>query len=89
MCLALPGQVVSLRHDGPVALGTVDFDGTRREVCFASVPDIAVGEYVIVHVGFALARVDEASAHETLAMFRDLGLLDDELGPDPAQVATP
>jgi hydrogenase expression/formation protein HypC len=53
------------------------------------VPDIAVGEYVIVHVGFALAKVDEASAHETLAMFRDLGLLDDELGPDPAQVATP
>ena len=88
MCLALPGQVIELRSDGPVALGTVDFDGTRREVCFASIPDVAVGEYVIVHVGFAIAKVDEASARETLQMFRDLGLLEEELGPDPIEVAT-
>jgi len=88
MCLALPGQVIDVRHDGPVVLGTVDFDGTRREVCFASIPDVAVGEYVIVHVGFALARVDEQSALETLTMFRDLGLLEEELGPDPAGVAS-
>jgi hydrogenase expression/formation protein HypC len=87
MCLALPGQVLELRDDGPVALGTVDFDGTRREVCFASIPDVAVGDYVIVHVGFAIARVDEASALETLRMFRDLGLLEEELGPDPTHVA--
>ncbi|MDY7104400.1 MAG: HypC/HybG/HupF family hydrogenase formation chaperone [Actinomycetota bacterium] len=84
MCLAVPGLVVELDTDGPVPLGIVDFDGTRREVCFASVPDIAVGEYVIVHVGFALARVDEEQALETLQMFRDLGLLEEELGPDPA-----
>lgn len=84
MCLALPGQVVELRDGGAVPLGTVDFDGTRREVCFASVPDAAVGDFVIVHVGFALAKVDEEQARETLAMFRDMGLLDDELGPDPS-----
>ncbi|HEX6425086.1 MAG TPA: HypC/HybG/HupF family hydrogenase formation chaperone [Acidimicrobiales bacterium] len=88
MCLALPGQVVELHEGGSVLLGTVDFDGTRREVCFASVPDVAVGEYVIVHVGFALARVDQDQAHETLAMFRDMGLLDDELGPDPSATPT-
>lgn len=87
MCLAVPGRVIDLDTDGPVVLGTVDFDGTRREVCFASVPDIAVGEYVIVHVGFALARVDEESALETLRMFRDLGLLEEELGPDPQGAA--
>lgn len=84
MCLALPGQVVDVHDQGSTRFGTVDFDGTRREVCFASIPDVAVGEYVIVHVGFAIARVDESSARETLAMFRDLGLLDEELGPDPA-----
>ena len=83
MCLAIPGQVVDLESRGKVVFGTVDFDGTRREVCFASIPDIGVGEYVIVHVGFALARVDEASALETLAMFRDLDLLDAELDRDP------
>jgi hydrogenase expression/formation protein HypC len=88
MCLALPGRVVELREGGSVLLGTVDFDGTRREVCFASVPDVAVGEYVIVHVGFALARVDQDQARETLAMFRDMGLLDDELGPDPSATPT-
>ena len=88
MCLALPGQVIDVRGGGPVVLGTVDFDGTRREVCFASIPDVAVGEYVIVHVGFALARVDEQSAHETLTMFRDLGLLEEELGPDTAGVSS-
>ena len=87
MCLAIPGQVVVLEDRGPVVFGTVDFDGTRREVCFASIPDIRVEEYVIVHVGFALARVDEASARETLAMFRDLDLLDAELGADPVAAA--
>lgn len=88
MCLALPGRVVELREGGSVLLGTVDFDGTRREVCFASVPDVAVGDFVIVHVGFALAKVDEDQARETLTMFRDLGLLDDELGPDPSATPT-
>lgn len=88
MCLALPGQVLELRENGPTAFGTVDFDGTRREVCFASIPDITVGDFVIVHVGFAIAKVDEASARETLRMFRDLGLLEEELGPDLTQIAS-
>lgn len=86
MCLALPGQVLSLEDGGPVVLGAVDFGGTRREVCAASIPDAAVGGYVTVHVGVARTRVDEASASETLAMFHDPGLLDD-LGPDPTTVA--
>ena len=89
MCLALPGQVVEIRNDEAVPFGVVDFDGTRREVCFASTPDVGVGEYVIVHVGFAIAKVDEESAHETLAMFRDLGLLDEELGIEPTPASEP
>lgn len=83
MCLALPGRVVELDESDDVVFGLVDFDGTRREVCFASFPDITVGEYVIVHVGFAIARVDEQSALETIQMFRDLGLLDEELDREP------
>ncbi len=83
MCLALPGCVVELNESDGVVFGLVDFDGTRREVCFASIPDIAVGEYVIVHVGFAIARVDEESALETIEMFRELGLLDEELNRAP------
>ena len=83
MCLALPGCVVELHDSDGVVFGLVDFDGTRREVCFASIPDIDVGQYVIVHVGFAIARIDEPSALETIQMFRDLGLLDDELGRSP------
>jgi hydrogenase expression/formation protein HypC len=89
MCLAVPGQVIELRHEHHTQMGTVDFDGIRREVCFASIPGVAVGDYVIVHVGFALSKLDEASALETLQMFRDLGLLDEELGPDPTEVAAP
>lgn len=85
MCLAIPGLVVELHESASTVFGTVDFDGTCREVCFASIPDITVGEYVIVHVGFALARIDEGSAQETLQMFRDLDILDDELGRTDAQ----
>lgn len=81
MCLAVPGRVLDRREERGTILGKVDFDGVVREVCFASIPDIAVGEYVLVHVGFALSRIDEEQAQETLAIFRDLGLLADELGP--------
>jgi hydrogenase expression/formation protein HypC len=60
-------------------MAMVDFDGIRKEICLAYLPDLEVGDYAIVHVGFAISKVDEASARETLQMFRDLGTLDDEL----------
>ena len=80
MCLAVPGQVRSIHEDHGVRMGKVDFGGILKEVCLAYLPDIQVGEYTIVHVGFAISRIDEASALETLATFRDLGLLEEELG---------
>jgi hydrogenase expression/formation protein HypC len=61
-------------------MGKVDFGGIVKEVCLAYLPELQVGEYTIVHVGFAITRLDEASALETLDMFRQLGLLDEELG---------
>jgi len=62
-------------------MATVDFGGVRKEVCLAYVPDVVVGDYTLVHVGFALTRLDEASALETLELFKSVGLLDDELNP--------
>lgn len=80
MCLAVPGKIVDVRDERGTRMATIDFDGIRKEICLAYLPDMEVGEYAIVHVGFAISRVDEASALETLQMFRDLGLLDEELG---------
>jgi hydrogenase expression/formation protein HypC len=61
-------------------MARVDFGGVVKDVCLAYVPDAAVGEYVIVHVGFALQRLDEESARASLELFEQLGLLDEEFG---------
>ena len=79
MCLAVPGQVESIHDESGVRMGRVNFGGVVKDVCLAYLPDVAVGDYTIVHVGFALSRIDEASARETLRTFTELGLLDDEL----------
>jgi hydrogenase expression/formation protein HypC len=63
---------VEVDHDAALPMGTVDVGGARREVCLAYVPDASVGEYVVVHVGFAIARVDEAEAEATLALLREV-----------------
>lgn len=63
-------------------MGRVDFGGVVKSICLAYVPEIAVGEYTIVHVGFAIAVVDEQSALESLELFRQMGLLEEELGPE-------
>jgi hydrogenase expression/formation protein HypC len=81
MCLAIPGQVTEIYPDSGVLMGKVNFGGITKNVCLAYVPEIAVGDYTIVHVGFALNRIDEASARETLKMFEELGILAEELGP--------
>lgn len=81
MCLAIPGKVQSVRDDRGTRMALVEFGGVRKEICLAYLPDVVVDDYVIVHVGFAISRVDEASALETLQMFRDLGIdIGDELG---------
>jgi hydrogenase expression/formation protein HypC len=85
MCLAVPGKVIDIRDDRGTRMAMVDFAGIRKEICLAYFPDVVVDEYVIVHVGFAIARVDEKSALETLQMFRDLGIdVTEELGAEPA-----
>jgi hydrogenase expression/formation protein HypC len=80
MCLAVPGRVVSVHEADGQTMAQVDFGGLRKEVCLAYIPDVQVDEYVIVHVGFAIQRLDEASARETLASFDRLGILEEEFG---------
>jgi hydrogenase expression/formation protein HypC len=60
-------------------MSTVDFGGTTKKVCLAYLPDMEIGEYTIVHAGFAISRLDEESANSTLKMFADLGVLEEEL----------
>ena len=83
MCLAVPGRILSLVEADGVPMAEVDFGGVRKDVCLQYVPDAAVGEYVVVHVGFAIQRLDEASAVQTLADFERLGILEEEFGEVP------
>ena len=80
MCLAVPGRVMSLEIRDDVPMAEVDFGGVRKEVCLQYIPDVEVGEYVVVHVGFAIQRLDEQSAMDTLANFEKLGILEEEFG---------
>ena len=87
MCLAVPGRVVSVHEADGQTMAEVDFGGLRKEVCLAYIPDVQAGEYVIVHVGFAIQRLDERSAQETLASFERLGILEEEFGDGFARAA--
>lgn len=80
MCLAVPGRVMDVEERDGTRMATVDFGGVVKEVCLEYLPDLQVGEYAIVHVGFALQRLDEESARKTLELFAELGLLQEEFG---------
>ena len=81
VCLGVPGRVDTVWEVDGMRMATVDFGGIRKEVCLAYVPEVEVGDYTIVHVGFALTKLDEASALETLELMRSVGLLEQELAP--------
>jgi hydrogenase expression/formation protein HypC len=85
MCLGVPGRLTSRFEVQGQPMGHVDFGGVTKTVCLAYVPEIAIGQYALVHVGFAISIVDEQEAAESLALFREMGLLDEEFGPtEPA-----
>jgi len=78
MCLGIPGRVVDLRDDGGMTMGTVDFGGVRRDVCLACVAgEVRPGDYVVVHVGFAISKVDEGEARRTFDLLRETSQLDE------------
>ncbi|WP_433680383.1 HypC/HybG/HupF family hydrogenase formation chaperone [Nocardia sp. CA-119907] len=80
MCLAVPGKVLSLHERDGTLMSVVDFGGVHKDVCLQYIPDAAVGDYVVVHVGFAIQRLDEQSALQTLSEFERLGVLKEEFG---------
>ncbi len=80
MCLAVPGKVVAIDDSADPLTGPIDFGGVQKQACLEYLPDVRVGEYVIVHVGFALQRLDEESARASLELFEQLGLLEEEFG---------
>ncbi|NNN08995.1 MAG: HypC/HybG/HupF family hydrogenase formation chaperone [Acidimicrobiaceae bacterium] len=79
MCLGIPGKVEDVWEASGTRMATVNFGGVRKEVCLAFVPEVAVGDYTIIHAGFAITQLDEDSALETLELFKNVGLLDQEL----------
>ena len=79
MCLGVPGKVIEVYETAGLTMGKIDFGGVVKEACLAYVPEIEVGDYAIIHVGFALTRLDEAEALETLRLLNELDMLADEL----------
>jgi hydrogenase expression/formation protein HypC len=98
MCLGIPGKVVEINDDGPLRMARVDFGGVRKEACLAYVPEVRVGDYVIVHVGFAISALDEEEAQKTLELLRaidaegvamELGSMGDEATSAESPAAPP
>ncbi|MBN1201458.1 MAG: HypC/HybG/HupF family hydrogenase formation chaperone [Anaerolineae bacterium] len=79
MCLGIPGKIVEIYETDGLKMGKIDFGGVIKEACLAYVPDAQVGEYTIIHVGFALNRIDEDEAQKTLELFNQIGLIEEEL----------
>jgi hydrogenase expression/formation protein HypC len=80
MCLAIPGRIVEVNEDGLMRMGRVDFGGVTREICLAYVPEAQIGDYVIVHVGFAISQLDEDEAQETIQLLMESGILGEAPG---------
>jgi hydrogenase expression/formation protein HypC len=87
MCLAVPGKIVEIAGEGELRMGKVDFAGVQRQACLAYVPEAQLGDYVLVHVGFAISRIDEQQAMETLEALREIGELGELDAPEGAPPA--
>lgn len=79
MCLAVPGKISEIYKSGEILMGKVDFGGVLREACFEAIPEAKVGDWTIVHAGFALNLLSEADAQETLAALNEIADIDAEL----------
>ncbi|MFN2203805.1 MAG: HypC/HybG/HupF family hydrogenase formation chaperone [Caldilineaceae bacterium] len=88
MCLGIPGKVIEIYETDGIPMGKLDFGGIVKEACLAYVPEVEVNDYAIVHVGFAITRLDEESAMETLDLLTQIGFVEEELGDPEAEPAT-
>ena len=83
MCLGIPGKIVERFEKNGLQMARVDIGGISREACLSYVPEAQVGEYCIIHVGFAISLLSESEAMETLELLRQIGAIEEELGPEP------
>ena len=82
MCLGIPGKIVELYESNSLKMGKVDFGGVTREACLEYIPEARVGEYTLIHVGFALSIISEQEARETLELIQQIADLNSEIGPE-------
>ncbi len=75
MCLAIPGKIISIEENAQTRMGKVSYEGVIKEACLAYVPEAKVGDYVYVHVGFAISRLDEKEAAKVYEAFREMDAL--------------
>ena len=80
MCLGIPGKIIDIYEANGLQMGKVDFGGVTKEVCLSYVPEATMGDYTVIHVGFALHLIDEAEALETLDLLRQIDAVGEELG---------
>ena len=83
MCLAVPGKIVEITEDDGLQMAKVDFGGIFREACLDYVPEAKVGDYCVIHVGFAISLLSEKEAMETLDLLKQITNIEEELGPEP------
>ena len=79
MCLGIPGKIVEIYETNELKMGKIDFGGVSREVCLEYVPEAQIGDYALIHVGFALNLISEQEAQETLELLRQITDLESEL----------
>ena len=84
MCLGIPGKLLEICPDEIMPMGKVEFGGITKDICLAYLPDAEVGDYVLVHVGFAISKIDEQEANEIFSYIKQIGELS-ELGVEPAE----
>ena len=80
MCLGVPGKIVDVYEKNGLKMAKVDFGGVFREACLSYVPEATIGEYCIIHVGFAISLLSEKDAMETLELLKEMGTFEEELG---------
>ena len=89
MCLGIPGKVIEARREHDVLMGKVEFGGVSKRVCLEHVPEVQIGQYVLVHVGFALNTIDEAEARRVFEFLDSMNQLDELNAPSPGELKGP
>ena len=85
MCLGVPGKILEIYTNNELLMGKIDFGGVTREACLEYVPEANIGDYTLVHVGFALNLISEEEAQETLALLNEIADMAEEIRPNSSQ----